>query len=440
MNHDDTGQSVAQELGSLDAYNSPDSLDPNALQIVTVDDRPRYIYVLRALSRISDFFVAWNKDVSSYAIASEFDVPAILGTLDPDRQTSFASNDLYQALLLGLPFSIAYNGTFFHAFNSIGIPPELSLEDVGGLLLELVALAQVPLSNVSDPASITGFMEASALPTGLMQFSTTLSSRIQSGLQTITTDLDTFRNVTADGAFASAEPWSIPQGPAILLQPLDTFLVSSILAQFNWTILALVGVDVAALTQPSTGTLPAWVLSDCPTCRPPFNFGCTGYDVNNQCGRWWYSGDLNSSFTLVQVGNESNDPTQLISTVFQQGWTTGDLLFANAVFCDEPLGLVENLSTIPEMARPASPLTDYMDSWFWRLLNVTPPDSTGAVDIVVSDHFNTYIESRPGPISHPNNTLFNISEGRIDFACISQLDLQLAWNWRDIVTNNVREE
>ena len=432
---------VAQELGSLDAYNSPDSLDQNALQMVTVEDRPKYLYVLSALSRISQFFVDWNRDVSAAVIASEFDVPAILGTLDLERQTSFVGNSLYQALLLGLPFSIAYNGTYFPAFNSIGIPQELSLEDVGGLLLELVALAEVPLSNLSAPAGTTGIVEASTLPYGLTQFATTLSSSIQSGLLSITQNLESFRNATADGAFASVQQWSIPQGPAILLQPLDTFLVSSILAQNNWTILALVGIDAAALSTTSTGTLPAWVLSNCPTCKPPFDFGCTSYDVNNQCGRWWYSADLNSSFTLVQAGNESNDPTKLISTVFQQGWTSGDLLFANAVFCDEPEGLVETLSTIPVAQRPASPLADYMDSWFWRLMGVAPQTGgTALVDIVVSDRFNKYIASRPGLISHPNNTLFNISEGKIDFACMSQLDLQLGWNWKDIVTGNIRDE
>ena len=436
INHGDEGQSVAQELGNLDAYTTADSLDQYALQMLPVEDRPRYLYVLRALSRLSHFFDDWNHDVSPFVIASQFDVPAILATLDPQKQTSFVGDDLYQALLLGLPFSIAYNGTFFPAFNAIGIPFELSLEDVGGLLLDLVGLAESPLSNLSAPANIAGLVEASSLSSELMQFATTLSSRVQYGLQNITNNLDTFRNVTANGAFASAQQWTIPQGPAILLQPLDTFLVSSILAQNNWTILALVGIDVATLSQTSSGTLPAWVLSNCPNCRPPVSFGCTSYDARSQCGRWWYSEDLNSSFTLVQVGNPSNDPTDLISTIFQQGWTTGELLFENAAICDETTSLVETLEKMEMSERPAAPMTDYMDSWFWRLMGVATRAATTSVDIVVSDAFNAYIESRPGPVSHPNTTLFNVSSGKIDFACISQLNLQVAWNWRGIVAGD----
>lgn len=431
------GQEVAQELGSLDAYTTADSLDQYALHFLPVDDRPRYLYVLKALSRLGTFFDGWNDDVSSYVIASEFDVPAILTNLDPQEQAGFAGDDLFRALLLGLPFSIAYNGTFFPAFNVLGIPPELSLDNYGGLLLELVALADVPLSNLSAPANISGRIEASNLSSELMQFSTTLSSRVQYGLQSVVDNLDTFRNATENGAFASAQEWTIPQGPAIILQPLDTYLVSSILAQNNWTVLALVGIDVAALSQPVTGTLPAWVLSNCPGCAAPVNFGCTIYDTNSQCGRWWYSQHLNSSFTLVQAGNLSNDPTNLITTAFQQGWTTGELLFENTAICDEPSSLVETLESLKVFDRPATPLTDYMDSWFWRLMSVVQRSgNTSLADILVSNAFNAYIESRPGPVNHPANTLFNISGGKIDFACMSQLDLQVGWNWKRIAARD----
>ena len=419
------GQMVADGLDSLNATTTVDSLHQNALDILPGGNRPKYLYVLSALSRIKGLFVDWYDATSSNATASESDVSAILAALDPDRHTSFAGDALYQALVLGLPFFLASNGT--------GIPLGLSLEGIGGLLLELVGLATVPLSNLSVPANNTGLVKASALPSALTRFATTVGSGIQYGLQSIMNDLDVFLNVSTDGAFATPQLWSIPHDPATLTQPLNTFLVSSILAQSNWTVFALAGIDVAALSQSSTGTLPGWVLSSCPTCTPPVNFGCTSYDVNSQCGRWWYSEDLNSSFTLVHISNPSSNPTDLITTIFQQGWTTGSLLFENAAICDEPPSLVETLSTIPKFERPASPVTDYMDSWFWRLLGVAPLVGTASVDIVVSDDFNQYIESHPRPVSHARNTLFNVSGGKIDFSCLSQLDLQMAWNWSGIV-------
>lgn len=120
-------------------------------------------------------------------------------------------------------------------------------------------------------------------------------------------------------------------------------------------------------------------------------------------------------------------------TMFQQGWTSGALLFESAAVCNGPASLAEKLSAIPKRERPASPLTDYTDSWFGRLLSIRPLNGTASDDIVVSDDFNAYIESRPGGLSHPRNTLFNDSGGETDFSCISRLDLHVAWNLSAIV-------
>ena len=62
--------------------------------------------------------------------------------------------------------------------------------------------------------------------------------------------------------------------------------------------------------------------------------------------------------------------------------------------------------------------------------------NTSLADIVVSNAFNAYIESRPGPVSHPANTLFNITGGKVSFACVSQLDLQVGWYWSGIVAGD----
>ena len=425
VNNGSEGQAVADGLSRLDVNTFADSLYQATLQIMPVEDQPRYYYVLTALSLIKALFVDWNDAVSSNATRIEGDISTILATLDPDQRSSFAVDDLYQSLMLGLPFFLAYN----RSGTSIG----LSLESIGPMLIKLAELARVPLLNISTPLNTTGSIEATALPSILPQFTTTMTSGIQYGLQSITNSLSTFQNITTDGAFASLQAWTVPQDAATLTQPLYTFLVSSILAQNNWTVLALVGIDVAALSQNSTGTLPRWALKSCPTCTPLVNFGCTNYDVNGMCGRWWYSEDLNSSFTLVQAGNPNGDPTDMIISLYNLGWTTGSLLFENAAICDEPPSLSETLSTIPKWQRPASPLKDYMDSWFWRLLAVASlNDTSGSVDIVVSDEFNTYIESQPGPVRHPGGPPFNISGGQIDFSCMSQLDLQLASNWNGV--------
>lgn len=93
--------------------------------------------------------------------------------------------------------------------------------------------------------------------------------------------------------------------------------------------------------------------------------------------------------------------------MFQQGWTTGALLFEKAAICDGSASLAEKLFAIPKWERPASPLTDYTDSWFGRLLSIRPLNGTASDDIVLSDDSNAYLES------HPRKTLFNYSVGEL---------------------------
>lgn len=423
------GQTIASSMGLLNANITADALYQEALGITPVEDRPRYLYVLTALSHIRGLFLSWSNTISSDTIALESQISAILAALDPGNQTSFSGDDLYQAIFLGLPFFLANNGT--------GIPLGLGLEDISGLLYELVQDAIVPPSNVSSPTNMTSVISASALPSLLTNLTPTLVSGIQHPLQSITSSLDIFLNLTSHGTFSTPQPWSLPPNPAILTSPLTTYLVSSILAQTNWTVLALVGIDVAALSQNPTGILPPWVLNNCPTCTPPVNFGCTSYDSNSQCGRWWYSSDLNSSFTLIHTSNAANnDPTALIATIFNQGWTTGSLLFENAAICNEPPTLKNTISAMPQMERPASPLTDYMDSWFWKLMSVAPLAGTASVDIVVSEKFDAYIESQPGSVSHLGNTLVGFKGGKIDFSCVSQLGLRVGWDWSGVVAGD----
>ena len=268
---------VAVGLGRLNENITAFSLSRDALEITPVGDGPRYLYVLSALWSIRGFFMDWNEAVSSNATGSKSDVLAILAALDPSQQTSFAVDDLYQSLMLGLPFFLAYNGS--------EIPLGLSLADINGLLLELVDFAVMPHSSISSPVHVTEMIQAKSIRSLLPQLAIVEGSSVQYCFQSTVSNLDTFRNVTTDGAFASSMPWYIPQDLASVAQPFYTFLVSSILAQQNWAVLALVGIEVAALSYGSSGTLPGWVLSNCPTCNPPVDFGCTTYDENSQCGR-----------------------------------------------------------------------------------------------------------------------------------------------------------
>ena len=179
-----------------------------------VEDRPLYSYALATFSSVRGVFAGWNDALSSNATASKSEISAILAILNPDRHTSFAGDDLYQALILRLPFFFAYNGT--------GVPLGMSLENIGGLLLELVEFSVVPLSNISAPANIAGVAKGSALASTLPQLARIGDSVVQEGFGSIVKNLDTFSKMTTDGPFAPPRPWFIPQDPASFAQPFLT--------------------------------------------------------------------------------------------------------------------------------------------------------------------------------------------------------------------------
>lgn len=163
--------------------------------------------------------------MNSNAIAGSKDVPAILKSQDPDGRTGFDGYELYQTLMLGPPFSYAYIG--------IGIPPELSSEDVSDLLLEIVGQASLPLSTLRTPNHFTEVVSSSVLPTLFSNLTLTLQFGVQDSVTTIDGDLDTFRNVTANGAFVSMRQWSVLPQLDFVAQTLNTYLVFNVLAQQN---------------------------------------------------------------------------------------------------------------------------------------------------------------------------------------------------------------
>ncbi|KAI4220338.1 MAG: hypothetical protein L6R40_008687 [Gallowayella cf. fulva] len=424
-------QLVATEVG----YLGHSSKIFNILQL-PLEERQRYRYVYKAMSELNGELVRQYMDaIVSNAVAGSNDISAILAFLDPERRTSFAGKDLYQAIMLGLPIYYAYNGT--------GIPSGFSLQDISGILLELIRLANTSLPNLPDPAEFTGLIPSFALPSALSNLTLTLSSGVQEMWDTLAHDLSTFLNVTANGAFVSSEHWHVPTELDFVSRTLNTFLVTSILAQQNWTVFALVGIDVAALSQSPTTTLPAWVLANDPTApqHPTHNFGCTHYTPHNQCGRWWYSTSLHTSFTLLQPRNPSHDPVALLTQILTRGWTTGSLLFENAALCAEPPSLTDITAPISpqQTLSTASPITNSTDSWFHRLLTTSPPNnSTAHINdtIAVSEALNSYIETHPGIVRHPQDTLYRVRGGRIDFSCLSQLDWRVGWDWRGVVAGD----
>ena len=64
-----------------------------------------------------------------------------------------------------------------------------------------------------------------------------------------------------------------------------------------------------------------------------YDLDCQGYDEQNVCDAWWYSGNYNSAFGLDDFSHQNRNYGKQISQLLQN-LTTGELLFEGALACN----------------------------------------------------------------------------------------------------------
>ena len=295
-----------------------------------------------------------------------------------------------------------------------------------------------------------------------------LEATLNTGLQKVEGDLDSFIAFASGGAFSVPEDQrpSLPNQTDGLLLALTTYLVSTALKANGWNAAIVAGVDPRELTTNSSATLPAWALDDCTECHKETDMGCQSYDANNMCGRWWYSSDLNSAYTLWGSGAMADgNPDQIISTILSNNWATGASLFQNASLCDQSAAIVNgsvlglgyswlvsngspvSIQLIPaeNFTAPTVPIRFRLEvlnvlqsPLFWQSLALSSlnDSDTTITQYVDPSYYLKYKFTFPNGGSsseHPSNTLFNYTSTGIDFSCTSKLDLTVMTSWYDVI-------
>ena len=64
-----------------------------------------------------------------------------------------------------------------------------------------------------------------------------------------------------------------------------------------------------------------------------YNIDCQGYNEQNVCDAWWYSGNYESAFTLDDFSNLGRNLGPTLTDLFAN-LTTGELLFEGALACN----------------------------------------------------------------------------------------------------------
>ena len=153
-------------------------------------------------------------------------------------------------------------------------------------------------------------------------FAQTVLVPVQSNLnQTLSSVLS---NVTEFLAFASqgnftALPPSLPDQSNYLYFAFNTYLISQALNGNN--VYEVIG----------RGTNPQALATNSSTLN--YDIDCQGYNEQNVCDAWWYSGNYESAFTLDDFSHMNRNYGQQITDLFAN-LTTGQLLFEGALACN----------------------------------------------------------------------------------------------------------
>lgn len=386
------------------------------------------------------FFGTWNGALQIAWSGSSTTVASIVEAIDPGHMTTIALDQFMLAISLGLPF-VAGSGS--------GGIADMATQAAGASLLK--SLQQAPA--VAKALWPTG--TASAAPMRLSEFNSQdagvtkgVETILNKGLYFIMSDINNFIDFTHLSSESSESPFaqrleqrpSVPSEAKGILTALTTFLVSSTLEANDWKAFILGGIDPLQLSTNSSAELPTWAnCTECGKQKDMAKFmGCQGYESNNQCGRWWYSSNLNSAFTLQ--GPSKQDAGQLMTQIFNSGWTTGALLFETASSCDAASLLQTN--GIATDASQSNMLAGYINAN--RALRDLPTFWQNIADVYANHKvFAFTAESRgtltttylrvQGPLEHPADTLQSYTQGGIDFSCTSQLSMGFPSNLLDAI-------
>ncbi|KAL8964633.1 MAG: hypothetical protein Q9183_004320 [Haloplaca sp. 2 TL-2023] len=152
-----------------------------------------------------------------------------------------------------------------------------------------------------------------------------LVAQVQSNLnKTVTSvmaDPREFLAFASQGNFTASAP-SLPDQTQYLLYAFNTYIISAGLRGNNIYGTVAKDTNVQALATNGSRVNEAFDLS-----------ACEGYNSENVCDTWWYSGFYDSTFSLDHFSHMERGHGDVMTQLFQK-YTTGQLLFDNAYGCN----------------------------------------------------------------------------------------------------------
>lgn len=221
---------------------------------------------------------------------------------------------------------------------------------------------------------------------------------------------------------------------------MNTFVLSTLLAQNGYSVLLLPGVDPTGLFQ-SAASCPAWAQGRCDDDR---DLGCNGQvDVYGMCKNTWYSTAHKSSYTLLkQGGTDVSQATDIMHGVIDTGVLADGVSAFKNLF--EYTAICSLRNVFPNGSNPVYGNLDSNGDGFFYNAQSFPGAAISSIQVNATTNFlriapstgEGFVGTSKDPetyqsIRHPTDAFYVTPDtfGNLDYYCLSQMNVSVANYW-----------
>ncbi|KAI9678359.1 MAG: hypothetical protein M1817_006306 [Caeruleum heppii] len=276
--------------------------------------QPEVFYALYAIYAINNFFNSWWLATQFAASQTALQVDAMVQVLDSPKKENLGLQSILTALLLGLAMVPGPVGIALEAASTV-TKIAANVLTTGLMGAPLVAKQLFPAAGTAE----TQLIQMANLKALLGNVAQGLSDRLAPALKTAEQDIESFIQLGNTGIFSSKPAPALNQQTKGLERVLNTYILSSGLVANQWD--AVVALDTNPQQLGRNGS------------RIAYRLDCEQYDANGVCNAWAYDAEYNMAFTLNHRSAMKDNPNKILTTAFNNGWTTRELLFNGAAAC-----------------------------------------------------------------------------------------------------------
>ena len=264
---------------------------------------------------INQFFYSWWEAVGNSGGIATANIAAIVDIIDVPNSQQLIVQDLLlaaQSVFALIPgplgiyaahsaFSFTWQAAAQVISNALNILPNI------GRFLFPIDSSDSKYIQLADLSS--NFAQTVLIP---------VQSNLNKTLSSVMSDVSEFLAFASQGNFTALPP-SLPDQSNYLYFAFNTYIISQALNGNN--VYGVIGRGTNPQAMATNGT------------KLNYDIDCQGYNEQNVCDAWWYSGNYESAFTLNDFSHMNRNFGHQITNLFAN-LTTGQLLFEGALACN----------------------------------------------------------------------------------------------------------